>query len=198
LVNDAANAGYVDWDRVLNAGNARFDRIVAALRKPTLAQRKAAFAKLDFGGQRQVDLLTSLLKPGRQLSAKEQRTVSELINQMFCGTFTDGLSNMGNAESRCLTLRNLTKMALALAAYRAEHSAYPAKLSDLAPSYLAAVPKDLFGDGDLHYVPQDGGYLLYSVGFNGQDDGGKGMEDRSDGHEHERWDDIAIRITAKK
>ena len=69
----------------------------------------------------------------------------------------------------------------------ADHGAYPAKLADLSPKYVAAIPKDRFTDGDLHYSLQDGGYLLYSVGHNGQDDGGKGVEDRKEGREP--WDD---------
>ena len=87
---------------------------------------------------------------------------------------------------------DLTKLAFTLAAYRADHGAYPTKLADLSPKYVATIPKDRFTDGDLHYSLQGGGYLLYSIGPNGKDDGGKGVEDRKEGSEP--WDDIAIRI----
>ena len=70
---------------------------------------------------------------------------------------------------------DLTRLAFALAAYHADHGTYPAKLADLAPKYVAEVPKDIFNASELHYRPEGGGYLLYSVGVNGKDDGGKGM-----------------------
>ena len=43
---------------------------------------------------------------------------------------------------------------------------------------LRKIPKDIFNDdADLHYMRKGDGYLLYSVGANGKDDGGKGYED---------------------
>jgi surface antigen len=55
------------------------------------------------------------------------------------------------------------------------------------------VSKDIFNDAELHYRQETGGYLLYSVGVNGKDDGGKGYEDRNaDGPEE--WDDLIVRM----
>ena len=57
---------------------------------------------------------------------------------------------------------------------------------------VAKVPADIFAnDGPLHYQRRDKGYLLYSVGVNGRDDGGRGYDDRKDG---EDCDDIAVRV----
>ncbi len=75
----------------------------------------------------------------------------------------------------------LDKLGFALAAYRADHGAYPAKLADLTPNYVAEVPKDIFNDSELHYRLEGKGYLLYSVGVNGKDDGAKSYEDRKKG-----------------
>ena len=88
---------------------------------------------------------------------------------------------------------DLTRLAFALAAYRADRGTYPAKLADLVPKYVAKVPQDIFSAAELHYRPEGGGYLLYSVGVNGKDDGGKGMDDRKDG---EDWDDLTVRVPA--
>ena len=84
---------------------------------------------------------------------------------------------------------DLTKLAFALAAYHADHGSYPAKLSDLMPKYVNALPKDIFTGSDLHYRREGNGYLLYSVGVNGKDDGGKGEEDAKNG---ESWDDLTV------
>ena len=75
-----------------------------------------------------------------------------------------------------------------MASYRADHGTYPAKLADLAPVYVVEVPKDIFDDSDLHYRLEGNGYLLYSVGVNGRDDGAKGCEDCEQG---EGWDDCS-------
>ena len=72
--------------------------------------------------------------------------------------------------------RNL-QVAFALAAYHRDHGNYPAKLDDLAPKYLAAVPDDLFSGKALIYRPSEKGYLFYSVGVNGKDEGGRSFDD---------------------
>jgi hypothetical protein len=72
--------------------------------------------------------------------------------------------------------RRLTLTALALAAYKADHGDYPAGLGG-----LPCDSDDLFVDRPLTYSPNDKGYLLYSVGPNMTDDGGKG-------------DDIAVNV----
>lgn len=89
---------------------------------------------------------------------------------------------------------DLTKLAFALAQYRADHDSYPVTLADLVPKYVAEIPKDIFNDSDLHYTRQDDGYLLYSVGSNGRDDGGKSYDDRTG---NEDWDDLVVRVPAK-
>ncbi len=86
-----------------------------------------------------------------------------------------------------------TKCAFALAAYRVDNGSYPEKLADLKPKYVAEVPKDIFDDADLHYRRDSGGYLLYSVGPNGKDDGGRGRDDCKN---NEGWDDLVVRMPA--
>jgi hypothetical protein len=89
----------------------------------------------------------------------------------------------------------LTKLAFALAAYRADNGSYPPKLADLTPKYVAEVPKDIFADAELHYSREGEGFLLYSVGVNGRDDGGKTFDDRK---EDEDWDDLVVRMPAQQ
>jgi hypothetical protein len=68
----------------------------------------------------------------------------------------------------------LTQISLALELFKSEHAAYPAALSELAPSYLEKVPMDSFSDQPLIYSRGAKGYTIYSVGPNMTDDGGKG------------------------
>ena len=119
--------------------------------------------------------------------------VSERIGQFFVSLLLPDASSCALAVDRSAMRFDLTRLAFALAAYHADRGAYPEKLADLVPQYVADVPKDIFSDSDLHYRSEGGGYLLYSVGPNGKDDGGKGRDDCKAG---EDWDDIAVRISA--
>lgn len=67
---------------------------------------------------------------------------------------------------------------LALQAYHQDHKTYPATLTALVPGYLKAVPIDPFAlSGSLRYKQAGSSYVLYSVGPDSKDDGGKAIFD---------------------
>jgi hypothetical protein len=73
------------------------------------------------------------------------------------------------------TNRHLAATALAINLYRADHNgAFPAKLDELVPKYLPAVPADplLAAESPIGYITDANRPRLYSVGENGVDDGG--------------------------
>lgn len=61
---------------------------------------------------------------------------------------------------------------LAAERYRSLNGELPDGLERLVPEYLESVPTDLFDGKPLRYRKLDKGYLVYSVGPDGQDDGG--------------------------
>lgn len=69
--------------------------------------------------------------------------------------------------------RNLVVAAIALRRYQFRHGALPDALEALAPEFCAGMPLDPVNGQPLRYrrLPA-GGFLLYSVGENGADDGG--------------------------
>ena len=67
-----------------------------------------------------------------------------------------------------------TRLAFALAAYRADHGSYPAKLADLSQSTSRPCRRTSSTTPNCTTGREGDGYLLYSVGTNGKDDGGKG------------------------
>lgn len=79
-----------------------------------------------------------------------------------------------NACKLEVTEIQLLKTELAIQAWRAEHDDFPDSLDALVPKYLAAVPVDPMATSEaiLHYRKSQSEYVLYSVGFNGVDDGG--------------------------
>ncbi|MEO7715429.1 MAG: hypothetical protein ABIY70_04465 [Capsulimonas sp.] len=67
---------------------------------------------------------------------------------------------------------------LALHAYLLQHHQYPETLADLTPDLLPAVPGDPFAFGKpVRYQKTANSYVLYSVGPDGVDDGGKAIQD---------------------
>jgi hypothetical protein len=80
-------------------------------------------------------------------------------------------------------------IACALERYRLAHNEYPETLDALVPQFLDKIPADIIGGRPLHYRrAEKGKFLLYSVGWNETDDGGKpGSEDDW------VWDDTGFR-----
>jgi len=100
---------------------------------------------------------------------------SDPINQVIDSL---SLSSMRINETRADTENALLLTLLALRAYRLEHGAYPATLSALVPGYLKAVPDDPFAlSGPLRYKLAGAKFVLYSVGSDGKDDGGRPIFD---------------------
>ena len=66
------------------------------------------------------------------------------------------------------------RIACALERYRLAHGVYPGSLDVLVPEYIEVLPHDIMNGQPFHYqFHPDGTYLLYSVGWNQTDDGGK-------------------------
>jgi hypothetical protein len=63
--------------------------------------------------------------------------------------------------------------ALAAERFRLDHACWPESLDQLTPKYLSAVPNDPFIHGPLKFRKLSDGLFIYSVGFDGRDDGGK-------------------------
>jgi hypothetical protein len=86
------------------------------------------------------------------------------------------LSGLKNVIAKTVTgqvLADQAYIACGLERYRVAHGKYPEKLEALMPQFSANVPMDRIGGRAYLYKPaaQDS-YVLYSVGWNGRDDGG--------------------------
>jgi len=80
------------------------------------------------------------------------------------------LARAADSEAR----RRILVTALSLERYHRRHGAYPKTLEALAPECLKTVPRDFMDGKPLRYcTTDDGHYLLYSVGLDCTDNGGK-------------------------
>ena len=188
---DMPSGTAVDWDQAFRMGNSWYDRLVDVYRKPTFAEREAAAHKIDDDVQKLALAAKDWKSSGQSPSAGRRNTLSERVGQVFACVLLPGMTIAGRIDDEGTMQSELTRLLFALAAYHADRGVYPAKLADLTPKYVPEIPKDIFNASDLHYRSDGGGYLLYSVGLNGKDDGGKGFDDRKNG---EDWDDMVVRM----
>ena len=74
----------------------------------------------------------------------------------------------------------VTQAGLALERFRLAHnSAVPKDLSELVPKYLSVVPTDPMDGKPLCFKITEDGYVVYSIGSDAKDDGGKEFDPRS-------------------
>jgi len=100
------------------------------------------------------------------------------------------VASMEGAQYVDLRIKTRTRLligALAIRSYQLERGELPDTLADLMPEYLPAVREDPFSGKALIYRRNEDGYVLYSVGKDGVDDGGHRAES-----EDESWSDKDI------
>jgi hypothetical protein len=91
------------------------------------------------------------------------------------------INSFDSSRQRSDTRLRLAIVTLALRRYHLERGNYPDSLSPLVPEYLAEVPLDPYSGQSIRYqLEPSKGYVLYSVGPDRVDDGGKPFPERSD------------------
>jgi hypothetical protein len=151
----------IPYEQSMVTANHWYDSMIVALHQPTYAQRREALAQWTAAAD---------ITAGRG-------TLGILSDNWAVKFYVPNLNRfytnweLAGAESR------LTRIALGLAAFKAERGSYPATLSELSPDVLATMPQDNFSDRPFIYARTSGGYTLYSVGPNMVDDGGASLSD---------------------
>jgi hypothetical protein len=90
------------------------------------------------------------------------------------------------------TRLRVARVALSVERYRLETGEPPARLDDLVPAFLDEIPQDPFDGRPLRYVRRPRGYVVYSIGKDRTDDGGKERPSRRRGPEPEPTYDITF------
>ena len=158
----------IDWKSVRQSGNLWYDRMIAALRLPNRVERCDKLAIIE---ERLKALKSGTLDDGG--NSPEDRQLGEILSALLLPI----VRNSQNRRERVGQVHANVQLAFALAAYQRDRGRYPAKLDDLSPKYFGVIPNDAFSGKPLTYRPAEKGYLLYSVGINGKDDGGRWYDD---------------------
>ena len=185
-LQEQALAG-INWDPALKLSNEFYDRFAAALREKDRAAREKKLSDIELDVK---DLKKRLVQDGEVnlLLAGDAKQRGTAIGQILICLMLPAMTRVQGAADRARQVHDNVIIAFALARCQREHGEYPKELAALSPKYLPAIPQDLFSGKPLIYRPQGKGFLLYSVGPNGQDEGGRGPEDKPAG------DDLSVRI----
>lgn len=70
---------------------------------------------------------------------------------------------------------NEALIACALERFRIANNKFPERLDELTPAFLDMIPNDVITGNAMRYRRTEGGFVLYSVGRNEKDDGGKAV-----------------------
>jgi hypothetical protein len=179
----------IDWNPAFRNANQLFDRMVAAARERDRSNRAREWSRID------ADLKTLRIKIlesedfARQfLDLDDHKARGNCLGNMVICLITPAINKVQIAFDRQQQTQDNLRVAFACARYHCDHAQYPKSLDELTPKYLKQFPQDIFSGKPLIYRLTDKGYLLYSVGMNGKDDGGHGPDDDPTG------DDLVIRM----
>jgi hypothetical protein len=183
--------GLIDWNVPLKTVNQEFDRIESATRHATFRERTKAVKELEarvyqFREQLWDPKLPSKIRTKLRIDpAKISHKMGALINWQAVMVLP-GLTVKMDAEH--LARFRLTQIAVALERYRQAHGRFPEKFTTLQPRFLKTIPPDVYTEKPFVYKPHKMGYLIYGLGPNMKDDGGK-----NEG----KADDVSVRVGIK-
>jgi hypothetical protein len=175
----------INWDQALLTANRWIDRYVEAARIHDRSVRSQEISKIN----QDIGKLKARVGGAGwfQQAFASADSRGELTGEIMVGLMLPSYWKIQSSADRIEQVQANLQLAFALAAYHSDSGSYPAKLDALAPKYLEKIPNDLFSGKPLIYRLEGDGYLLYSVGANGIDDGGASYDDQPPG------DDIRIR-----
>lgn len=118
----------------------------------------------------------NLSKWNQALKVVEARDAAARL--MLPNVFLSGLDRARTLDAGIRVLREATATMCAIEIHRSEHGDLPETLGDLVPKHLKSLPVDWHTAERKSLIyrrtPGEGvGYVLYSVGYDGKDDGGK-------------------------
>ncbi len=149
-----------------------------------LATRKQLTDKADELFQRMETAIKA--EVSGDAKAEEAQSLEREIGELSVAYAPIKLLFPAIAMARQATVRvklnaDAVQVALAVIRYQRQHGQWPESLDALVGTFVERVPTDPYDGQPLRYRLQDDGFVIYSVGVNGVDDGGQSVLLRSDG-----------------
>ncbi|MHC4543800.1 MAG: hypothetical protein ACYTDW_14190 [Planctomycetota bacterium] len=128
-----------------------------------------------------LDLMSDYVK-AIQLPPQQRQEAADAVDTKFDETsrihvllhvIMPALSRCTSIDLRTAAQLRTAQAGLAIERYRLAAGKLPDSLTELMPTYLDAVPKDPFDGKELRYKKLETGFVIYSIGEDGNDDGGK-------------------------
>jgi len=213
-----------DWIIVAEMMNVEFDDQLGKPTKQTIFQSNPALRKiydemdvpklsfdktleiLESGSlKQQIEATRPLIDKHWNRASLKKMTIEErsvYLGKMFFASKAS-IHEIETYQRRSGTAHfELARLTIALQLHKVEQGNYPASLDELvAKEYLPVIPNDPYRRDGLvpfiYRVEADGSCIVYSVGKNGIDDGGRRKTSWSS-NDLDRWDDIVVRLGADK
>jgi len=156
--------------------------------RPAALRARKVLGLLDISATAYLDVMASYMEAVQRPEHQRIAAANAIQNQ-------DGPARKGRPLLACLmgsfarvfvvdvariARLRAARVALAAERYRLAQGSLPDTLSDLLPAYLDALPNDPYDGKHLRYKRFDKGYVLYCIGQDANDDGGKQKVKRSD------------------
>ena len=113
------------------------------------------------------------------------------IGNVITAMFLPYVAHAARADFDNHTLSRLSEIAFAIGNFQSKYDRLPNSLDELTPEFLDRPPVDPYQDSPLNYICRDGGFMIYSVGPDGVDNGGRLRNEVEKGGEYD------IRVAVK-
>jgi hypothetical protein len=127
--------------------------------------------RLEYVLERGPEWVTLVQQVEHEIEGEAAKSISNPLRRSLVSTLMPALGRTTLRAFIYQQSRDSFSLMLAIEAYRIEHGQLPASLGVLEPSLMPSIPLDLMNPGNIiQYLPGQGGFLLYSVGSDGDDD----------------------------
>ena len=113
------------------------------------------------------------------------------IGNVLTAMFLPAGAHAARADFDTHTLSMLSEVAFAVGNFQSQHDRLPESLAELAPKFLKQPPIDPYHKTPLKFICRDGGFIIYSIGPDGVDNGGRSR------NEIEKAGEYDIRVAVK-
>ncbi len=134
--------------------------------------RTGLIAYLDYAA----NCMEALKLPGMHRIARLREIDEDMQNLSFVHVagkmMAPAMARVAEVDLRCRAHIGLARTALAIERYRLVKGELPERLEELVGEYLEGVPIDPFDGKPIKYKRTQPGYVLWSIGEDGEDNGG--------------------------